>query len=239
MRLRRDKVFWLLAGGLLLAYVLLQRDALLLLFTLLSLLIAVTLHEFSHAWVADQLGDPTAKYLGRVSLNPLVHLDPLGTLMMVITTVSGVGIGWGKPVPVSPHRLRYGPRLGNGIVSLAGPLSNLLLATLLGFFSRFVPANLYPLRLLLTTAVWTNLILSFFNLLPLPPLDGHSVLLGVLSLSRGRWAWRVSQFIVDLQRYGPMILLGVILFSQLLRLNVIGWIIVPPARALYWALVGG
>jgi len=237
-RLRRDSVFWLVVGGLFLAYALLRGDALSLFATLASLLIAVTVHEFAHAWAANELGDPTARYMGRLSLNPLVHLDPLGTVMMVVTAITGMGIGWGKPVPVSPYRLRFGQRLGGGIVSLAGPLANLLLALVLGLLLRFVPMLPVLIRLLLVTAVWTNLILSMFNLLPLPPLDGHSVLLGLLSLSRSRWAWRASQFLASLQQYGPMVLLGVILVSQVFGLNLVGWIIGPPTRALYRALVG-
>ena len=94
----------------------------------LGILIALDIHEFFHAWVADQLGDPTARYLGRISLNPLVHLDPLGTMMMFMAALTGRGIGWGKPVPVNPHNLRYGPRVGMGIVSFAGPFANLVTA---------------------------------------------------------------------------------------------------------------
>jgi len=233
----RDQIFWLVVGGLFLAYIFLRGDALFLFATLLSLLIAVTVHEFFHAWTANQLGDPTAKYLGRVSLNPLVHLDPLGTVMMVVTTLTGMGLGWGKPVPISPYRLRYGPRLGSGIVALSGPLSNLLLAILVGLVMRFAPMLPATIHLFLTAIIWTNLIIAMFNLIPLPPLDGHSVLLGLLSLSRSRWAWRVSRFIAGLQRYGPMALLGVILISQILGLNLIGSIIGPPARALYRILV--
>jgi Zn-dependent protease len=239
MRIGRDRLFWLVVGGLVLAYVLLRGNALQLLSTLLTLVVAVTVHECSHAWVADRLGDPTARYMGRVSLNPIRHLDPLGSVMMVVTAISGMGIGWGKPVPVSPHRLRYGPRLGNGIVALAGPFSNLLLAAVLGLGVRLVPAMPAAVALVLLNAVWTNLFLSMFNLLPLPPLDGHSVLLGLLSLSRAQWAWRASQALGSLQRYGAVVLLGVILISQLLGLNVIGWVIGPPARMLYRVIVGG
>lgn len=235
----RDKIFWLVVSGLFLAYVLLRGDALFVFSTLLSLFLAVTVHEFFHAWTANQLGDPTAKYLGRVSLNPLVHLDPLGTVMMVVTAITGMGIGWGKPVPISPYRLRYGPRLGSGIVALSGPLSNLALAALVGLVVHLVPRLPATPYFFLTAVVWTNLILSMFNLIPLPPLDGHSVLLGLLSLSRSRWAWRASQAVAGLQRHGPLVLFGVILLSQLLGLNLIGRIIGPPARALYRIFVEG
>ena len=97
---------------------------------LFSLLIAIDVHEFAHAWMANELGDSTARYYGRLSLNPLVHLDPMGTMMMVFSIFYGFGIGWGKPVPVNPVYLRKGPRVGMGLVSAAGPLSNLVLAAI-------------------------------------------------------------------------------------------------------------
>jgi Zn-dependent protease len=98
---------------------------------IVAVLVAIDVHECCHAWVADRLGDPTARNLGRVSLNPLVHLDPLGTLMIFLTAITGFGIGWGKPVPVDPYRLRHGPTTGMGIVSLAGPAANLTTAAVL------------------------------------------------------------------------------------------------------------
>ncbi len=237
--LGRDRIFWVVIGVLLLAYALLRLNVVSLLATLIALLLAITVHECAHAWVANELGDPTARYLGRISLNPLVHLDPLGTVMMVVTALTGFGIGWGKPVPVSPYRLRYGPRLGNGIVALSGPISNLLLATVLGLVWRFAPPLPQTIGLFLYAIVVTNIIIAMFNLLPLPPLDGHSILLGLLSLSRSSWAWRVSQFVAGWQQYGPLILLAVLVISQFLGLNLIGWLIDPPTRFFLRLIVGG
>jgi len=238
LRFGRDRVFWLVVGSLVLIYVLLRLNLVMLLATLVALLLAITVHECAHAWVADQLGDPTARDAGRISLNPLVHLDLMGTVMMIVTALTGMGIGWGKPVPVSPHRLRYGPRLGNGLVALSGPISNLLLATVLGLTLRFAPPLPPTAYQFLGTAVFTNIVIAMFNLLPFPPLDGHSVLLGLLSLSHDEWAWRVSQFVDGLQRYGPWILLGVILIGQSFGLNLIGWLIGPPTRFFFWLVVG-
>src|SRR5512136_662814 len=121
--LGRDQIFWLIVVVVVVAYVLLTRNALSVAATLVGLVIAITVHECAHAWTADRLGDPTARYQGRVSLNPLVHLDPLGSVMILVTALLGTGIGWGKPTPVNPSRLRFGSRLGSGIVSLAGPVS--------------------------------------------------------------------------------------------------------------------
>jgi len=203
-----------------------------------SLLLAITVHECAHAWAADRLGDPTARLLGRVSLNPLVHLDPFGTIMMLVTTATGMGIGWGKPTPVSAHRLRYGRQLGIGIVALAGPAANLLLAALLGIVWRLVrPLSLWP-TLAFTNIIQTNIVIAVFNLLPIPPLDGHSVLLGLLSFSRGAWAWRVTQFMVRLQQQGPLVLILLILVPQFIGINLLGWIIGPPTRLFYRAIVG-
>ncbi|MFH1086406.1 MAG: site-2 protease family protein [Chloroflexota bacterium] len=242
-QLGRDQIFWLVIGGLFIVYALTSlRSVLPLLFTIGALVIAVTLHECAHAWSADRLGDPTARLMGRVSLNPLVHLDPMGTVMMVITALTGYGIGWGKPTPVSPHRLRYGSRQGLALVSLAGPASNLVLAVVVGLLLRLigrVQGGWYGYVLyFLQTLVFINVVLSMFNLLPLPPLDGHAVLVGLFSLARGEWSWRVIQFLESLERFGPMLLFGLILFSQFLGLNLIGRVIGPPTRVLVGLILG-
>ena len=238
MRLGRDKTFWIVVGGLFLLYGIFRLGVVGLLTTVGALLVAITVHECAHAWAAEQLGDPTARLMGRVSLNPLVHLDPMGTVMMAVTAVMGMGIGWGKPVPVSPHRLRYGPRLGNGIVALAGPAANLLTALALGLVLRLLPGSLFGVGGVLATVAFTNIVIAMFNLLPIPPLDGHSVLLGLLSLSRSRIAWQVSQSMLTLQRQGPMVLIFVIILTQLAGFNLIGWLIGPPTRLLFRIIAG-
>lgn len=185
---------------------------------IIAVLIAIDVHECCHAWVAAELGDPTAKSLGRVSLNPIVHLDPLGTLMILITAATGFGIGWGKPVPVDPYRLRYGPRVGMGIVSLAGPSANLATAALLAIPFR-MGATLPPILLeLLFIVSMVNIGLAIFNLLPLPPLDGYGVLMGVLGSIRAPWAYRWSYALARYERYGPMILLLVIMGNRFIPL---------------------
>jgi len=226
MRMSRDRAFWYVLGALALVYVIAlfaqgrvapAGTALLqFLVSLLALVLAITVHECAHAWTADQLGDPTARLAGRVTLNPLAHLDPLGSVMMVLSTLTGVGIGWGKPTPVTPYRLRYGPRLGNAIVALSGPVSNILVAVLFGLLLRLFPAMPLWVDLSLKAIVLVNLYLAVFNLLPIPPLDGHSVLLGLLSLSRGRWAWRVSEFLVRVEQQGVFLLFGMIMLLQFL-----------------------
>ena len=95
---------------------------------LVGVLIGITVHECAHAWTANKLGDPTARYLGRVTLNPLAHLDPLGTILMLYSVMIGFGIGWGKPTPVDPRYLKFGPRVGMAIVAIAGPISNIITA---------------------------------------------------------------------------------------------------------------
>jgi Zn-dependent protease len=151
------------------------------------ILLALTIHEAAHAWTADKLGDPTARVLGRVSLNPLVHIDWIGTVLLpLVAMLSGLRflIGWAKPVPVVLRNLRH-PRRDFMIVAAAGPISNILQA--------IVGAGLYRLvwdpalsdapgitAEILFRFVQTNLVLAFFNLLPVPPLDGGNVLLGLL-----------------------------------------------------------
>jgi len=194
---------------------------------IVAVLLAIDVHECCHAWVAWRLGDPTAKNVGRVSLNPLVHLDPLGTIMIFLTALTGFGIGWGKPVPVDPYRLRQGPMRGMGIVSLAGPAANLTTAAILAIPFRvgmaFLPAMAIEFLLVLAMV---NIGLAIFNLIPLPPLDGYGVLMGVLGSIRAPWAYRSVYSMARYERYGPMILLLVIIADR--YVPILSSVVYPP-----------
>jgi len=248
MRFQRDRAFWYVIGGLAVVYIvatlasgratIFGLQLLRLVITIVALILAITVHEASHAWTADRLGDPTARLAGRVTLDPRAHLDPLGTLMMVMTALVGVGIGWGKPTPVSPWRLRYGARLGNALVALGGPVANIALATVLGLLVRFLPLGVGILGDALNTIVLINLYIAMFNLLPIPPLDGYSVLIGLLSLFRERWAWNASQFLARLEPYGFILLFGLVFITQFLRMPFLSWAVGRPALALYRLIVG-
>jgi len=204
----------------------------------LGILLALDVHEFFHAWVADQLGDPTARYLGRISLNPLVHLDPLGTVMMVFAAMTGRGIGWGKPVPVNPRNLRYGPRVGMGIVSFAGPFANLLTAAAFGLPLRLgtdLPGTLW---LLFFQIMLINVGLAVFNLIPLPPLDGYGVLQGILASMRGPTSYRLSRSLQTLEQQGPFLLFFLILAGQFIGLDVLGRFMDPLVTFLSRLILG-
>ena len=148
------------------------------------LLISLTIHEAAHAWTADRLGDPTARRLGRVSLNPIVHIDPIGTLLLpLLAAISHLPlIGWAKPVPVNPRNLAH-PRRDFVLVAAAGPISNLLQAVVAALALRALISTgpgFTVAASALQEAVLINLLLAFFNLIPVPPLDGGNVALGLL-----------------------------------------------------------
>ena len=173
---------------------------------LVALVVGITFHEFSHAFVADQLGDHRPRALGRVSLNPADHIDPMGALMFVL-----VGFGWGKPVPVNMGALRPG-RIGLSWVSAAGPLANLAVAVVLAVIFRVLATatpNVPVVGEFLSLAVYFNLALALFNLLPIPPLDGYNFALGVLP---PRQAIQLQQY----ARYGMIALLLLVLASYTL-----------------------
>jgi Zn-dependent protease len=188
------------------------------LLTMLVLVFSISVHEFAHAWSALRLGDSTAYYQGRVTLNPAAHLDPMGTMMMVVTALTGYGIGWGKPVPVNPLNLKHGPRVGMALTAAAGPLSNILQAIIWGIPLRLAIHGSLQLPELavkaLIFAFYINIGLALFNLIPLFPLDGFSIMRGALATVRTRWAYDVSDFLDRLQPYAPMVLLALIFFDQ-------------------------
>jgi Zn-dependent protease len=135
-----------------------------------ALLIVITIHECAHAWVADKLGDPTAKLAGRISFNPLRHLDPVGTLMIFL-----IHIGWGKPVPVNP-RFFANPRRDSALTALAGPASNLVLALALALPLKYLSAYIpFQIGYFMAVTMDISILLFAFNMLPLPPLDGSKV----------------------------------------------------------------
>ena len=160
----------------------LQSDLLLLAFTLAILILSIIVHEVSHGYAANALGDPTAKLAGRLTLNPLPHIDLIGSVLVpVFLVISNAGIlfGWAKPVPYNPYNLRS-QRWGEAIVAFAGPGVNILLAVLFGLLVRFGTGLPVPFINLATIAAYVNLFLGLFNLIPIPPLDGYTTLRGLL-----------------------------------------------------------
>ncbi len=207
-------------------------------FFLLALVLSISFHEFSHAWSAYELGDPTARRLGRMTLNPLVHFDPVGALMIVFMAFSGFGIGWGKPVPVNPYNLRSNPRVGMGLTSAAGPFSNLVLATLFAIPLRLGVSLPSLLVAFLWTMVYTNVGLALFNLIPLPPLDGFHVIQGVIGTVRSRWAVELGNTLDQIAPYGPFLLLALLSLGWFSSFSPIGSILGPARNALVALIVG-
>jgi Zn-dependent protease len=175
-----------------------------------ALLVAITVHEFAHAWMANKLGDPTARLSGRLTMNPLAHLDPLGTIFLFL-----VGFGWGKPVPINTNNLKN-PKIDEIAISLAGPASNLILATVLGLIIRFVPMSSSAINFFVII-ITINLVLMTFNLFPIPPLDGSHLLRIVLPES----------FFELYEQIGIFILIAIVIFSSYIPIIsiVVNWVL--------------
>ena len=187
---------------------------------IIPVLFAITLHEAAHGWVANKLGDPTAKALGRISMNPLRHIDPIGTIvipLMMLLTV-GVAFGAAKPVPVNPRYFKQ-PHLDMALVALAGPVSNFFMATfwalLITIAVHFLPQTRYVIIMqhVGQAGVAINLILIALNILPIPPLDGSKILAGILPAA---WANKFVRF----ERYGFFLLIGLIALEVGMRIPI-------------------
>ena len=197
-----------------------------------AIVIGITVHEFAHAKAAQKAGDPTPGQHGRVTLNPLAHFDPIGTVALLFA-----GFGWGRPVPVNPFLMRR-PRIDNILVSLWGPLSNFIVAIVFAMPFRvtlllppstamgYAEAVLKPYGIVLTYIVFMNLILGLFNLLPIYPLDGSHILSGLLPLASAR------KYDLFVHRYGLLLLL--LLFVSRATIFVVG----VPAQLAFWLLTG-
>lgn len=209
-----------------------------------AFVLGIGLHEFSHVLIAYLLGDPTGRNMGRLTLNPLRHLDPFGSMMLLL-----VGFGWGKPAPVNPYRLKTGPTTGWALVALAGPVSNFVIAAVLAGLLRIGPLwSAYTLGRPLThwglsdflasvlvISVQINILLGIFNLIPIPPLDGYRVLLRLLPTD-------LSLSYQRIERYGFVILmvLFAIPFFTGSRINPFGYVIDNPlSRGVQRILLGG
>jgi len=195
----------------------------------LIILIAFPIHEFSHALAAYRLGDSTARWQGRLTLDPRRHFDPLGGVMLIMSSILGFGVGWAKPTPVNPYNLRYGRR-GESVVALSGPLSNLIIAAVIAIPLRLI-ANSDELMATIVgstiaTIAWNivyylfaiNISLFVFNLLPIPPLDGWKVLLGLVD---ARTAFTLRQF----EQYGLILLAFIVLFGGRLLIPVLEFLL--------------
>ena len=183
-------------------------------------LVTITVHELAHGYMAYLLGDNTAKNAGRLSLNPLAHLDPLGAILLFVT-----GFGWAKPVPINPFYFKGSRSRGILLVSLAGPLSNVVLAFVLAMFVPLAARFNMSLAQIIASAIYLNIYMAIFNLLPIPPLDGSKILASLIP------KYAAYKFLSVMDHYG-MILLLVLAIT-----NVFGKIISPIAGGIYTAFV--
>lgn len=201
------------------------------------LLTAFAVHEFAHAWTADRFGDLTPRNNGRLTLNPMAHLDPMGSLMLIVA-----GFGWAKPVPVNPYALARRSSAAMMWVALAGPASNFLMALiaaipfqlgLVSAFDAFANAGtiLPSPDKLLWEFVFINLLLMLFNLIPIAPLDGEKILYYLIPINGKR-------VMDNLRPYGPILLLVVVFLGPMLGFNFLGSVIGPPLNAMMTVLVG-
>ena len=192
------------------------------------LVFALSFHEFAHGWMANRLGDPTAKHQGRLTLNPLAHLDLMGTLVLYFA-----GFGWAKPVPVNGGNL-VSPRTDMMKIAFAGPASNLLLAVIGGVLLRIlIGSSLFHEAIIVTLIFFTqiNIALAVFNLIPIPPLDGSQIFSGYMFN-------RNPDLVMKLQAYGPQILFGIILIGYFTGFSVI-WMIMGPLVKMFMFLFSG
>ena len=214
-------------------------------YILLALLFVLSVHEASHALIATWLGDPTPKSMGRLSLNPFAHLEPIGVLMILT-----LGLGWGKPVRIDAEKLKPGAKIGMMLVAIAGPISNILLASIFSIPLRLKLFPLYPnIRIpldflpfgisafyvgigpLILWIVWLSLALAVFNLIPLSPLDGSRLWQIILP---NKMYYQFARYEV----FGLFIVIGLILADRFLGTNILASILYPPIGALWQWLVG-
>lgn len=178
-------------------------------FSLLVILFSAIIHEYMHGWMADRLGDRTAKDAGRLTLNPVAHIDLWGSIIMpaliYFGTYGNMIFGYAKPVPFNPYNLRD-QKYGSAKVAIAGPMANLITAIFFGLILRFYPLNNDLLTTYLAVVVQINLVLMIFNLVPIPPLDGSKVVMAFLPL---RWQHKYA----ELERYGFLLVLLFIMFG--------------------------
>ncbi len=207
--------------------------------TIPAIMIAVILHEIAHGWVADKMGDPTARLAGRITLNPIPHIDPIGTILLpglFILLDSPILFGWAKPVPINPMNFRD-LRKGTFLVSIAGVVTNIFLALFFGFLYRIIAGMIHsvdpavassvlvPLAIFCTKSVLINLVLALFNIIPIPPLDGSRALMSFLSMKYWEMFYRMEMY-------------GFLIISVLLFTGILGKIIYPPLVFLYDLILG-